>query len=86
MRRLYSAAGVVDPTDDRVEASIEQVTLRQARDHPERDQTERRSVTDGELMGATRMRLAFAQPGAALVGYDQDTWAATWRIHRDIVP
>jgi hypothetical protein len=33
-------------------------------------------VTDSELMGATRIRLAIAQPGITFVAYDQDVWAA----------
>ena len=32
-------------------------------------------VTDSELIGAGRIRLATAQPGAAFVGYDQERWA-----------
>jgi uncharacterized damage-inducible protein DinB len=32
-------------------------------------------MTDSELVGATRMRMSLAQPGAPFVGYNQDTWA-----------
>ncbi|HLW60229.1 MAG TPA: DinB family protein [bacterium] len=32
-------------------------------------------VADTELVGATRMRYVIAHPGAALVGFDQETWA-----------
>lgn len=33
-------------------------------------------VTDSELMGAGRIRFALAEPGAPVIGYDQDRWAA----------
>ncbi|MDB4908824.1 MAG: hypothetical protein JWO05_3608 [Gemmatimonadetes bacterium] len=33
-------------------------------------------VVDSELMGATRIRLAFTSPGIAVPGYDQERWAA----------
>jgi len=31
-------------------------------------------VVDSELVGSWRIRLAYAQPGAAFSGYDQDIW------------
>jgi uncharacterized damage-inducible protein DinB len=36
-------------------------------------------LTDSELMGATRIRLALAEPGASLVVYDQTRWAEAFR-------
>jgi uncharacterized damage-inducible protein DinB len=38
-------------------------------------------LTDSELMGGGRLRLAVAEPGAPFPGYDQDRWVAEWR-HR----
>lgn len=32
-------------------------------------------LTDAELVGAARVRLTIAEPGADFIAYDQDTWA-----------
>jgi uncharacterized damage-inducible protein DinB len=32
-------------------------------------------LSDAEVMGAARIRQAFAQPGSAVVAYDQEVWA-----------
>lgn len=39
-------------------------------------------LTDSEIMGAGRIRLALAQPGAPVTGYDQDIWANELRYDR----
>lgn len=38
-------------------------------------------LTDSELMGAGRFRLAYAEPGSTLVGYDQAVWAEMFRYN-----
>src|SRR3954464_2030709 len=35
-----------------------------------------RHLADSEIVGAGRIRFAWAQPGANFIGYDQDRWAA----------
>ena len=35
-------------------------------------------VADTELVGVVRMRYVLAQPGAALIGFDQERWARTF--------
>ena len=39
-------------------------------------------LADAEIMGAGRIRLALAQPGAPVTGYDQAIWANELRYHR----
>lgn len=39
-------------------------------------------LTDSEIMGAGRIRLALAQPGTPVTGYDQDIWANELRYDR----
>jgi len=36
-------------------------------------------VTDSEVVGAGRIRLALAQPGNSFYSYDQDIWVSTFR-------
>lgn len=39
-------------------------------------------LTDSEIMGAGRIRLALAQPGVPIAGYDQDIWSDELRYDR----
>lgn len=39
-------------------------------------------LVDAEVMGASRVRLVFAEPGGTFVPYDQDAWAAALRYQQ----
>jgi hypothetical protein len=58
----------------------------QLRAHPRTDKWSIGEVvlhlTDSEIMGAGRIRLALAQPGVPVAGYDQDIWANELRYDR----
>lgn len=70
----------------RLRATLAGLTLGELRQHPRPGKWSAMEIvvhmTDSELVGAGRIRLAIAQPGAPLAGYDQDTWAESLRYQQ----
>ena len=70
---VYSAA------PDRLRASLVGLDADDLRQRPRPDKWSIQEivshVADSELMGASRVRFVYAQPGTRFVGYDQDIWA-----------
>jgi uncharacterized damage-inducible protein DinB len=63
----------------RLRATLPGLSLDELRQHPRPGKWSVMEIvvhmTDSELIGAGRIRLAIAQPGAQFVGYNQDRWA-----------
>ncbi len=70
----------------RVRQSLVGLGSEQLQAHPRTDKWSIGEVVlhlaDAEIMGAGRIRLALAQPGAPVTGYDQAIWANELRYHR----
>jgi hypothetical protein len=77
---------ILAATPDRLARLIERVPMEELTRRPAPDKWCVRDIIahleDGEIVGAFRIRFILGSPGASIVAFDQDKWAATGHYDR----